>query len=45
MIIEQDSAVERGWVSAGELLTYYEVEGTGETVGNTAWRLCHRGHL
>jgi len=30
MIIEQDSAIERGWLSAGELLTYYEVEGTGE---------------
>ena len=30
MIIEQDFAIERGWVSAGELSTNYEVQGTGD---------------
>lgn len=30
MIIEQESGIECGWVSAGELPTYYEVQGTGD---------------
>src|SRR4029453_19679963 len=30
MSIEHEAIVERGWLSAGELLTYYEVQGTGD---------------
>jgi pimeloyl-ACP methyl ester carboxylesterase len=30
MIIEHEAIVERGWLSAGGLLTYYEVRGTGD---------------
>jgi pimeloyl-ACP methyl ester carboxylesterase len=30
MIIEHEAIVERGWLSARELLTYYEVQGTGD---------------